>query len=219
MLSTALTVGCSSPLYIWQTHTTATPRPPAFDVAELAGPVATFTVVTPGALQGFGPSLSRALTRAVSNASPPLRELPAYQVASMLTEHGLVSDYADLLVNFPKNGILDRERLQRLGTALGCHYVLLPGIAAFSQVVADRFEIGGIKLLRNQITILRLWLQIWDARTGSMLWESAGEITVASDILSAGRSVPLHDVAAKLWLAMINDGIAGRTKSGTLLSY
>src|SRR5262250_829348 len=92
-LSTALTVGCSTPLYVWDTHTTATPRPPAFDVAQLAAeqPVATFAVITPGALQGFGPTLSHALTRALAQASPPFRELPAYQVGNMLNTQGLAS--------------------------------------------------------------------------------------------------------------------------------
>ena len=207
-LSIALLAGCSGPVYVWDSHTTSAPRPLAFDVAELAGqPVATFAVVAPSAFQGFGIALSHALTRALSQASAPFRELPAYQVANTVNERGLGAEYGDLLVSFAKSNILERDGLQRIGAALGCRYVLLPGVAAFTQVVSDRFEIAGIKLVRNQATILRLWLQLWDAQSGSMLWESAGEITATSEILTAGRSVPLDDVAAKLWLVMIRDGL------------
>src|SRR5262249_38533756 len=148
-----------------------------------------------------------ALSSALAQAPAPFRERPAYQVANALNEQGVAAEYGDLLANFAKGSVLERDALQRVGAALGCRYVLLPGVAAFTQTVADRFEIAGIKLVRNQATILRLWLELWDAQTGALLWESAGEITTTSEVLAAGRSVPLDDVAAKLWLAMIKDGL------------
>ena len=57
----ALLSGCA-PVYLWETHTTSTPRPQSFDVAALARePVATLGPLTPAGLQGFSPFLSRAL--------------------------------------------------------------------------------------------------------------------------------------------------------------
>jgi hypothetical protein len=69
----ALLAGCT-PVYLWDTHTTATPRPQSFDVAT---PVATLGLLAPASLQGFTlfcpvPSLPRSRKR-----PHPCGEFPA----------------------------------------------------------------------------------------------------------------------------------------------
>jgi hypothetical protein len=207
--SAILLAGCA-PLYTWATHTTSTPRPPSFDVAELTRePVATLGLLTPAGLQGVSPPLSHALIAALSEASPPIRGMPSHETVNVLNAQGLVAEYADLLSGFVRSGILERARLQRIGSALGCRYVLLPGLAEYNQALVDKFEAFGVKLVRNRVTTLRLWLQLWDTWTGQILWESAGEATVASEILRPERAVPLDEVAKKLWLRMIQDDLLG----------
>ena len=179
-LWTALFAGCV-PVYLWETHTTSTPRPQAFDVAVLVRePVATLGPLTPAGLQGFNPFLSRGLVAAISEVSPPIRGIPIHETVNVVNGQGLAAEYADLISGFVRSGI----RLQRIGSALGSRYVLLPGLADFNQVVIDKFEIAGIKMVRNRVITLRLWLQLWDTQTGEIVWESAGEATVASALLS-----------------------------------
>jgi len=61
---------------------------------------------------------------------------------------------------------------------------------------------------------LRLWLQLWDARVGQILWQSTGEITLATRLLRPERTVALDEIARKVWLRMIQDGLlAGKTSS------
>lgn len=86
-------------------------------------------------------------------------------------------------------------------------YVVL---AEFDQVLIDRLAISGWKVVQGRVTTLRLWLQLWDAQTGRLLWESAGEATVASELLRPERTVPLHGIARKLWLRMIREGLLDR---------
>ena len=138
----ALLAGCT-PVYLWDTHTTATPRPQSFDVAT---PVATFGLLAPASLQGFSPFLSRALMAAISEASPSMRGIPSNETVSVINGQGLAEEYADLIAGFIRSGILERERLQRIGSALGARYVLLPGLADFNQVVIEI-------LLKNPIGI------------------------------------------------------------------
>ena len=59
----AILLASFTPLYMWDTHVTARPRPESIGVAELTRqPVATFGPITPAAgFQGFSPFLSRAL--------------------------------------------------------------------------------------------------------------------------------------------------------------
>jgi hypothetical protein len=209
-----LAAGCG-PVYLLDTYATSTPRSTAFDVAALAGePVAILGPVAPANLQGFSPTLSLALATALTEVSPPIREISTFETVNRLTDEGLVAEYADLLSSFARNGILERQRLRRIGSGLGARYVMLPGLAQLDETVIDKFEAGGLKLLRNRVTTLRLWLQLWDAQSGHIVWESAGEVTVSTVLLSPKQTVPLEETVQKLLFNMIQDGLLrGKTKT------
>lgn len=208
----ALTTGCA-PVYTWDTHTNFLPRPVVLDPADLARePMATLGVVAPAGLQGLGPSVSQALARALAEVSPPIRAASAVDALSTLNERGLASEYADLVAEFGRSGILERERLRRIAAALGSRYLLLPGLGGFDNTVVDRYEIAGFKLVRNRVVVLRLWLQIWDARSGRIAWESSGEVAAVSALLTVGRTIPLDDVAEKLWRRMLEDDLLAAKK-------
>ena len=213
-------IGCT-PLYMWDINTTSTARPPSFDVGELSRePVATPGLVAPAALQGLSTALSHALVAALANASPPIRAIPAREITNALNDQGLATVYAELLEGFARTGVLDRERLQRIGSALGFRYLLLPGLAQLDQVILDRFEIAGVKVIRTRVTVLRVWLQLWDTRTGHILWESAGEVATASEMLRHDRVVPIDETAEKLWRRMIQrDLLEGGTGSQSIFDF
>lgn len=214
VFASVLLAGCT-PLYMWDTNTTSTARPQSFDMGELSRqPVATISLIAPAGLQGYSTSLSHALVAALARASPPIRGIPAHEIANALNDQGIVTEYADLLSGFARSGIMERERLQRIGSALGFRYLLVPGLAEFNHVILDRFEIAGIKVTRTRVSVLRVWLQLWDARTGHILWESAGEIATASDVIRHDRIVPIDEFAERLWRRMIqHDLLEGGTGS------
>ena len=208
-ISIALVPGCG-PLRTWDAHTTSSPMSAPVDLTTLASErVATFGIVAPPALQGYGPALSHALVEALAQATPPLPAQPIPDTLNALNQQGLTAEYADLLSGFARTGVLERKRLQALGSALRCRYVLLPGLAGFDEVLADSFEFSGLKILRSRVSTLRLWLQLWDTQTGRLLWESAGEAKVASELLRPDRTVPFDETAQKLWLRMIREGLLG----------
>jgi len=209
-----LAAGCG-PVYLSDTYATSTPRPESFNVGALGGePVATLGVVAPASLQGLSPTLSLALATALAEVSPPIRGIPTFETVNRLTDQGLAAEYADLLAGFSRNGILERQRLRWIGSGLGSRYVMLPGLAQLDETIIDKFEAAGLKLLRNRVTTLRLWLQLWDAQTGHIVWESAGEITVSTVLLSPSRAVPLGETIQKLLFNMIQDGLLrGKTRT------
>jgi hypothetical protein len=219
VFAAAVLAGCT-PLHLSDTHTTSTPRSQFFDVAELARePVATLGFVTPASLQGFNPPLSHALNAALSEASPPIRGIAAHETFNMLNQQGLAGEYGALIAGFGRAGILEREPLQRIGSALSSRYVLLPGLAEFNQVIIDRLSIYGWNFIQSRVTTLRLWLQLWETQTGKILWESAGEVTVATKLLRSEQTVALDDIARKLWLRMIQDNLLeGKPESRFLFS-
>jgi hypothetical protein len=217
-LTAALLAGCT-PIYTWDISTTSTARPPSFDVGELSRQsVATVGLVASSGLSGHSTSMSHALVAALAQVSPPIRAIPAHEVANALNDQGLATEYADLLSGFAKSGIMDRERLSRIGSALGFRYMLLPGLAQLDLTILDRFEIAGVKVIRTRATVLRVWLQLWDTRTGHILWESAGEVATASEVLRHDRIVPVDEMAQKVWRRMIQqDLLEGGTGSRSFL--
>jgi hypothetical protein len=47
-----------------------------------------------------------------------------------------------------------------------------------------------------------------------IVWESAGEVTVATKLLRSEQTVALDEIARKLWLRMIQDNLLeGKTES------
>jgi hypothetical protein len=204
-----------TPLYMSDVYTTSTPGTQHFDVSKLPlKPISVLGVVAPANLQGLGPSLSHSLVTALTKARPPIQVIPAYETVSLINERGLARNYADLLSGFAPGGILDAERLRTIGSALGIRYVLLPGLAEFDQLIMDKYEAFGVKLVRSRLTTLRLWLQMWDAQTGRLVWESAGEVTSVTPLLNAKRTVPLDRLAQELWLQMIQEDLL-ETKTET----
>jgi hypothetical protein len=214
LLAAALILGCT-PLYLSDTHTTSTPRPQFFNVTELAREqVATLGLLTPASLQGFNPPLSHALNAALSETSPPIRGIAAHETVNLLNQQGLATEYGTLIAGFGRGGILESKPLRRIGSALSSRYVLLPGLAEFNQVIIDRLSISGWNIIQSRVTTLRLWLQLWDTQTGKIVWESAGEVTVATKLLRSEQTIPLDEIARKLWLRMIQDNLLeGKTGS------
>jgi len=212
-LSVILLAGCT-PLYIWDTHVTSTPRPKFFDLADLTRePVATLGPITPAGFNGFSPFLSRALIAGISEISSSIQGIPAHETVNMINGRGLSLEYGELISGFVRSGILERERLQRLGWAVGSRYVLLPGLADFNQILVDRFEFAGLKIVRNRVITLRLWLQLWDTHTGQIVWESTGEISVARDLFFPQRILPLDEIGQKLWQRMLEDNLVEKNES------
>jgi hypothetical protein len=206
-IALALLAGCG-PLRTWDAHTTSSA--PSVDVATLTREsVATLGIVAPAALQGFGPALSHALVAALADVTPRVPAQPIPETLNALNEQGLAAEYAELLAGFARSGVLERKRLRSLGAALRARWVLLPGVAAFDEVLVDHFEISGLKIVQRRVTTLRLWLQLWDAWTGRIAWESAGEARVASELVLPDRTVPFDDTARKLWMRMIREGLLG----------
>jgi len=203
--------GCSTPFHLSDEHVTTGPQSPFLDISVLAcAPVAALGVAAPGALQGLSLTVSHALSTALTQASPPIRAIPMLEALNRLTDQGLAGEYAELLASYGRGGIPDRARLERIGAALGSRYVLQPGLAEFSQTVLDKFEFTGLKIVRTRVSTLRLWLQLWDARTGHLLSESTGEVTVATPVVATESTVSLDDIAQELWSRMIKQDLLKR---------
>jgi hypothetical protein len=215
VVAVCILAGCA-PLSMTDMHVTGTPRPQYFDAGE---GVAVLSLIAPASLQQFAPLFSNALVTALEEAHPPIPALSFRESGNLVNDRGLAADYGDLVSGFDHSGILERERLRRIGAALGSRYVLLPGLAEFDQTVIDRYETVGLKVVRARVTTLRLWLQLWDTKTGHNLWEATGDVTVVSQLLRVKKTVPLDAIAQRVWLRMIQDDLMGGHSSNSHILF
>ena len=78
--------------------------------------------------------------------------------------------------------------------------MLLPGVAEFNEEILDKYEAAEIKLLRNRVTTLRLWLQLWDScRPVISSGSSSGESHHVDRVfLSPKQAVALEQITKRL---------------------
>ena len=109
---------------------------------------------------------------------------------------------------YAQTGILDRVGLEKIGRALHVAYVFQPILASFSQSMSGRLLILGLRILQTRVTALRLTLQLWDTRTGEIVWESSSEATLAGEDVRESR-IPFGEIARRLWSHMLDDLFTG----------
>jgi hypothetical protein len=78
-------------------------------------------------------------------------------------------------------GIFPRDMLNRVGSAIGARYLVQLKLAGFSQDVRERLSIFGVRLSQTLNANIRLYMQIWDAETGTIAWEGSEEMSYAYD--------------------------------------
>jgi hypothetical protein len=206
---------CSKPFHLWQADITSTPNPHSFDVGNLARE--RVVILAPAAynhLQGYIPSVSRGLRAACSEVSPAIRVVSQHETVNTLSKQEMESDYREEKPDYAPSNILDRQRLGRIHKALAAKYVLQPGLAQFTESTEDRFEFAGFVLMKTRVNSLSVWLRLWDAETGEFLWEGAGEGVVAATLFEEKSSLPLYDIARRLWMLMLQETLlAGKTRA------
>lgn len=204
-----LSAACVGPLQQWGEETTFTPKATSFDPSSLKHEqVAVLNAVVGFGLEGYSHQVSRSLSSALSQTRVPIKSLTVHDALNRLNREGLTGEYAGMVSDYVRTGILNRAGLEKIGRALNVTYVFQPSLASFSQSMSGRFSLLGLRLFQTRITTLRLALQLWDTRTGEIVWESSGEATLAAEDVREFR-IPFDEIARRLWSRMLDDLLMG----------
>ena len=106
------------------------------------------------------------------------------EVITTLNNNELTDLYTTSLSNYSISGIIPREMVVRLGTALGVDYLL------YTRLLSDT-EIGTVSLGNSVQTVsideIYVQCQVWDTRIGDVVWEGKGGVAKlnqnASDVI------------------------------------
>ena len=169
--------------------------------------------VSPGApVRGFGPFASDALRVAIHRRCPGSTVVSGPTVVGMAAAAGRSQELVRILRDANDSGILPAPDLASLGKALGLDYFFLGMVAANDMLDGVRLTQLGLTMVRSHWTVSNLTIQLYHAPSGRIVWQSVGDCTEYVESVAAAP-VPLHSVMAEVASAMINDLIAGRSRT------
>ncbi|MFQ6110996.1 MAG: hypothetical protein ACE5LX_03075, partial [Nitrospinota bacterium] len=86
---------------------------------------------------------------------------------------------------YVQTGVLDKEFLSRLGKAMNVDYLIQPGLVRFSQEKQNRITVFGVRLVQTMESTVRVFIEIWDVRTGALVWNGWAVVTFAGEDIRA----------------------------------
>jgi hypothetical protein len=207
--------GCSSSIYGWQVRTNSTAFSPSFDPGSLGQePVAVLGALTMPGLRGNEVGLDFMLGEVLNRVAPHIRIVNQQQTISQINQQGLEPEYNQMRIDAEQSHILDRNPLKKVGVAIGARYVFQPRLASFTQTMYDRWTFPGFGVLVSQTrqSNLRMSVQLWDTKTGELLWASMAEGTMQSEAL-AKDPVYLEDAVRVTLGSIVADFLNRKTAS------
>jgi hypothetical protein len=215
VLMLALVTGCSSSIYGWQVRTSSTAFSPSFDPGTLGKePVAVLGALTMPGLRGNEVGLDFMLGQVLHRVAPQMHIISPQRTISQINQQGLATEYTQMRVDAEQSHILNRETLKKLGTAVGARFVFQPRLAAFTQIMYDRwtFPAFGVVISQTRQSNLRMSVQLWDTETGELLWASMAEGTMQSEAF-AKDPVYLEDTVRVTLGSIVADFLNRKTAS------
>jgi hypothetical protein len=100
----------------------------------------------------------------------------------------LDQEYKEMYRDYLQTGILDAGVLQAIGDISEVRYLAQLSLASFYQGNRGRLSVFGLRLVDTKQGNVRVFLQIWDAQQGKVVWEGSAELNYAYD---TGRENPV----------------------------
>jgi len=150
--------------------------------------------------------------RVLKKVVPNVKVVSPQVVATRVNREGLASTYGQLLSDYEKTNILDRDLLRKISAQVGARYVFQPRLAYFSQRMTERWSFIDVRIMETRSSVMRLTLQLWDVTNGELVWGSATEVTMQSEAVSEDP-VYFEDEAVVAFGSMVSDLLNRKTSS------
>ena len=141
-----------------------------------------------------------------------------FEVIAWCVEHDLLDELQKLLETHGAANYPDPDLASKIAEGLGVQYLVFPRITGISTDNAGRFTFTGLTFIRTGWISMEGTLQIWDARSRGIAWQSAGQCSLTAENV-VGISPPVQSAMDALFTTLIGDFATNRTASivnGTL---
>ena len=165
-------------------------------------------------LRGNEVALDYMLAEILHRVAPQMVIVRPHQSISQINQQGLTPEYTQMRTDAEQSHILNRDSLRKIGAAIGARFVFQPRLAAFTQIMYDRwtFPAIGVVISQTRQCDLRISVQLWDAKTGELLWASMAEGTMQSEAF-AKDPVYLEDAMRVAMGSIVADFVNRKTAS------
>ena len=147
-------------------------------------------------------SIALTFTSVFRETQADVRVVTLPETIAALNQAGLLNEYKAILKDYAKMGIFDPDGLRKISGATGARYLAQLKLASFDQNTDTRFNLLGYRMLETKRASIRVFLQIWDARTGDIAWEGYQEMSLSNDT-SSEEGVTFHDIVREIAKDMI----------------
>jgi len=204
-MSSLLLASCIGVFKQWGDETSLAWKAQTFEFQSLEGKrVAVLNALVGMTLEGYRHQVSQSLFQALSKKNYPFQVISPQATKNELNREGLAREVSAMALDYSQSGILNLDVLHNMARTLEWDYVIQPSMAEFRQALDTRLRFFGLRVFQTRITNLRLSLQLWDTRSGEIVWESSGEGTMAGedvrDVL-----IPFGDITQRLWSNILTD--------------
>lgn len=153
-------------------------------------------IVTPSSATGQEEdkqALALAFTSVLREMLPDLHVVSLPETLSAINRVGLTNEYRKMFEDYRSTGIFERDTLQKVGKVTKSRYIAQLKLGAFRQEAKGRWGLLGVRVMETKSSTIRLFLQIWDSRDGSIAWEGSQESTLSYESVSE-EYVPMKSV-------------------------
>jgi hypothetical protein len=112
---------------------------------------------------------------------PGLKVTTLAETLSAVNRAGLAEPYKRMYDDYRDTGLFSSDTLRRVSQATATRYVAQLKLQGFGQSSKGRFGLLGLRLVETLIGDIRVYLQIWDSRDGSIAWEGMQELRISRD--------------------------------------
>jgi len=117
----------------------------------------------------------------LKDTRPALKVVTLAETLGAVNRAGLAEDYRNMYQHYRATGLFPAGVLRQIGQAAGARYLAQLKLQGFSQGSKNRFGLLGLRLVETQYADVRVFMQIWDSRDGSIAWEAMQELRISLD--------------------------------------
>ena len=175
----AVTAGCSTPPVYYSTLNT---QPISLRAGDLeSGGIAFITPSTVTGQEQEKQTVALAYADVLKRERPKLTVVSLAETLSAVNKAKLVEPYRRMYDDYRDTALFPADVLKRVSEATGARYLAQLKLQGFTQNSKGRFGVLGFRVSETVIGDVRLYLQVWDARDGSIAWEGTQELRIATD--------------------------------------
>ncbi len=118
---------------------------------------------------------------ALAQARPEIPTVPLTETLGAINQAELPAEYKRMLTDYRDTGIYKQDALEAVAATVDVQYLLRLSLARFTQTRRSRMSVFGFRIMDTTDANVRLFVQIWDAHSGTIAWEGFEELNRQAD--------------------------------------